>query len=88
MTGVGDRVLPGVANVGHRPTLGGVRDQLEVHLFDFAESIYGEHVEVVFRARIRDERRFDSLEALKAQIGSDALAARQWFAERPPSGDL
>jgi riboflavin kinase/FMN adenylyltransferase len=78
--------LPGVANVGHRPTLGGHRDQLEVHIFDFADSIYGEHLEVEFQVRLRDERRFDSLEALKTQISSDALAARQWFAESPAEG--
>lgn len=86
--GIGDRRLQGVANLGHRPTLGGHRDQLEVHLFDFAESIYGEHLEVVFRTRIRDEKRFDSLQALKTQISSDALAARQWFAKNslPGSG--
>lgn len=81
--GIGAGSLPGVANVGNRPTLGGHRDQLEVHLFDFADSIYGQHLEVVFRVRIRDELRFDSLQALKTQISSDALAARHWFAQRP-----
>ncbi len=84
--GLGARMYSGVANLGHRPTLGGQRDQLEVHIFDFADSIYGEYVEIEFRTRIRDEQHFESLEALKAQISGDAHAARRWFAERPLEG--
>ena len=70
---------PGVANVGVRPTVGGDRVLLETHLFDFSEDIYGERVRVEFKSKIRDEQRFDSFDALKAQIDKDAAAARSWF---------
>ncbi|HLF96085.1 MAG TPA: bifunctional riboflavin kinase/FAD synthetase [Methylococcaceae bacterium] len=67
----------GVANVGVRPTVDG-RGQvwLEVHLFDFDGDLYQQTVEVQFHAKLRDERRFASLEALQTQIVKDAAAAR------------
>jgi len=69
-------LLKGVANVGQRPTVDGTRTLLEVHLFNFDRDIYGAHVQVLFIQKIRDERRFESLEALKAQIRLDAEQAR------------
>jgi riboflavin kinase/FMN adenylyltransferase len=75
-----DREYDGVANVGVRPTLGGKEWLLEVHLFDFAGDVYGKHLCVSFRQKLRDEQAFDSLEELKAQIGRDMLAARAWLA--------
>jgi len=72
--------LPGVANLGTRPTVGGMRTLLEVHLFDFDDDIYGRHVHVDFLLKLRDERRFDSFEALTAQIVRDAGQARAFFA--------
>lgn len=78
--GVAERPWPGVANVGVRPTVGGEsRYLLEVHLFDFAEDIYGRHAQVEPRLKLRDERRFGSLEALKEQIARDAAAAREYL---------
>lgn len=74
--------LPGVANLGTRPTVGGMKTLLEVHLFDFSGDIYGRHVHVDFLHKLRDERRFDSFEALKAQILLDAEQARDFFAKR------
>ena len=71
--------LPGVANVGIRPTVGGDRVLLETHLFNFSEDIYGERVRVEFKTKIRSEQRFESFDALKAQIAQDATAARSWF---------
>jgi riboflavin kinase/FMN adenylyltransferase len=69
--------LPGVANVGNRPTVdGGSRDRLEVHLFDFARDVYGAHVEVEFVRKIREERKFPSFEDLRRQIELDARTAR------------
>ncbi|AEV15840.1 MAG: riboflavin biosynthesis protein RibF [Thermus sp.] len=69
----------GVANVGTRPTLGGGERRLEVHLLGFAGELYGEEVRVRFLKRLREERRFPSLEALKAQIAEDVAAARAYF---------
>jgi len=75
--GIDPAALPGVANVGTRPTVdGGARDRLEVHLFDFARDVYGAHVEVEFVRRIREERRFPTFEALRRQIERDAAEAR------------
>ncbi len=79
MHGVEPTPLPGVANVGIRPTIGGTRSILEVHLFDFAQEIYGQQVQVEFCKKIRDEKRFDNLEQLKEQIWKDAEAAREYF---------
>lgn len=71
---------PGVANIGVRPTVGGAERLLEVHLLGFSGDLYGRHAEVEFFSRLREERRFDSLEALRAQIGRDVQAAREFFA--------
>ena len=71
----GDRV-PGVANLGTRPTFGGGEPILEVHLFDFSADLYGEPIRVLFVERIRDERKFDSIEALVAQIADDVETGR------------
>jgi len=78
MHGIDDKAYRGVANVGTRPTVdGGSRVILETHLFDFDQEIYGYYVEVRFKQKIRDEIRFDSLEALKLQIKQDVKQARQ-----------
>lgn len=82
MFGIEGEPVPGVANVGIRPTVGGTRTLLEVHLFDFDQNIYGRYVSVDFVHKIRDERRFDSFDELKRQIHQDADAARAFFATR------
>lgn len=71
----------GVANVGVKPTLGGdVEPLLEVHLFDFERDIYGVPAEIEFHAKLRDEHRFASLDALKAQLQQDIQRGRLYFA--------
>ncbi len=78
--GLEDEPLSGVANIGNRPTVeGDDRYLLEVHLFDFARSIYGSHVEVEFRKKLREEKRFGSFEELRQQIERDAKEARDFF---------
>jgi riboflavin kinase/FMN adenylyltransferase len=69
----------GVANVGFRPTLGGEERRLEVHLLGFLGELYGEEMRVRFLKRLREERRFPSLEDLKAQIAQDVAEARRYF---------
>lgn len=66
----------GVANFGSRPTFEGGAPVLEVHLFDFQGDLYGRHLRVQLLEFLRAEKRFDSLEALKAQIARDAVDAR------------
>lgn len=79
VSGVGEQALPGVANLGVRPTVGGTRPLLEVHLFDFDRDIYGSHISVRFVHKLRNEQRFPNFDALKAQIATDASAARAFF---------
>ncbi|MDX3774362.1 bifunctional riboflavin kinase/FAD synthetase [Chromatiaceae bacterium AAb-1] len=69
----------GVANIGHRPTVQGKRQQLEAHLFDFQGDLYGSQIEVSLHCKLRPEQRFDSLEALQQQIAADVQAAREYF---------
>jgi riboflavin kinase/FMN adenylyltransferase len=66
-----------VANLGERPTLGGHKLLLEVHVLDDEIDLYGQHLQVDFLEYLRSEQRFDSLDALKQQIGRDADAARR-----------
>lgn len=77
--GLGDTPLPGVANIGTRPTVAGLRQQLEVHLLDVAMDLYGRHINVVLRKKIRNEQRFGSLDELKAQIARDEITARTFL---------
>jgi riboflavin kinase/FMN adenylyltransferase len=72
-----DRVYDGVANIGVRPTVDGKEPLLEVHLFDFTGDLYGKLLSVRFVAKIRNEQKFDGLDALKAQISQDMVDARR-----------
>jgi riboflavin kinase/FMN adenylyltransferase len=80
VAGINGRLYHGVANVGVRPTVGDRHKAiLEVHMFDFDGDIYGRRITVLFRHKIRDERKFDSLEALEKNIRADIEASRHWF---------
>ena len=78
-----ERDYDGIANIGIRPTVEGKEPLLEVHLFDFSGDIYGERLSVTFCHKLRDEQRFDGLDALKAQIHADIDDAREWFRQNP-----
>jgi len=76
--------VQGVANIGVRPTAtANGRARLEVHLFDWTQDCYGAHIRVHFLHRLRAERKFESLDALRAQIAIDTVHARDWFAQHP-----
>ena len=70
------RVLKGAANIGIRPQFTPPKELLEPHFFDFAEEIYDQNLEVAFHAFLRGEAKFDSLDALKAQMAADCAKAR------------
>jgi riboflavin kinase/FMN adenylyltransferase len=75
---------PGVASLGVRPTVNEVSEPLlEVHLFDFDGSLYGQRMAVEFVAKLRDEQKFDGLDALMTQMHQDARAARQILGMNP-----
>ncbi len=77
--GLGERPLPGAANLGVRPTVDGTRALLEVHLLDFNQQIYGRYVEVEFCEKLRDEERYPNIELLKEQIARDVAVSREYF---------
>ena len=77
VAGLESRELDGVANLGTRPTVDGSGVVLEVHVFDWSGDAYGRCIDVGFVAKIRDERKFDSFEALRNQIGRDSARARE-----------
>ncbi|WIX24594.1 bifunctional riboflavin kinase/FAD synthetase [Xanthomonas arboricola pv. corylina] len=74
--GVAERPWPSVSSFGTRPTVAGVEPLLEAHLFDFQGDLYGRHIEVEFVAKLRDEEKFDGLDALTVQMHRDAEQAR------------
>ena len=75
--GGGAAGLPGVASIGTRPTVGGTEPLLEVHLFDFDGDLYGREIAVEYVKHLRPEQKFQSLEAMVAQIHEDAAQARR-----------
>jgi len=79
MHGIAEHPLPGVANVGVRPTVDGTKTLLEVHLLDFNQDIYGRYCQVEFCEKLRDEVRFPTFDLLKQQIAKDVAAAREYF---------
>ncbi|KZX50370.1 bifunctional riboflavin kinase/FMN adenylyltransferase [Halioglobus sp. HI00S01] len=84
VNGAGLEAARGVANVGVRPTVeDSIKANLEVHLLDRQIQLYGQHIEVTFRHRLRDEKKFGSLEELKENIARDIASTRAWFEQRP-----
>lgn len=79
--GLSEQPLDSVASVGTRPTFGGTKPLLEVHIFDFDEQIYGRYIHVDFIARLRNEEKFENEQALVEQMHRDAARARQLLNE-------
>lgn len=77
--GLEGRVLTGVANIGQRPTLDGQQHRLEVHAFDWQGDVYGSRVTIELCHQLRNEQKFDGLDALKQQIQQDVEQARAWY---------
>jgi riboflavin kinase/FMN adenylyltransferase len=81
-SGAGLDAAPGVANVGTRPTVAdSLRANLEVHVLDRTGDFYGQRLTVEFLCKLREEKKYDSLDALKAGIAGDIDQARVWLAE-------
>lgn len=77
------RLLDGVLNIGVRPTFNGTEFQVETHLFDFDDIVYGETIEVSFIEKIRSERKFPNIPALVQQIHRDIAAANEILTQLP-----
>ncbi len=76
VTGAGLERQAGVASIGTRPTVGGTEWLLEVHILDFDGNLYGRRLDVEFVARLRDERKFDDLDAMTVEMRRDVDRAR------------
>ncbi len=73
-------MLPSITNVGLRPTFGDVdRLMVETHVFDLDRDLYGQTLRLSFVQRLRDERAFPDVDALRAQIEADCRSARRLF---------
>ncbi len=72
-------IFNGIANVGNRPTINGTKPLLEVHLFDFDKSIYGQAIKVRFLKKVRSEIKFASFDELKSQIERDVIDVKSFF---------
>jgi riboflavin kinase/FMN adenylyltransferase len=78
--GVGGVIYPSVTNIGTRPTFeSGVENIIETHVFEFDNDMYGTRLRLSFVQRLRDEQKFDGVEALKAQIEADRTSAKDLF---------
>jgi riboflavin kinase/FMN adenylyltransferase len=79
-----EKIIQGVANVGFRPTLNeaSLKPILEVFLFDFKGNLYGQSIKVVFRSKLRNEKKFNGLDELKEAIANDIKHAEKFFSDR------
>lgn len=68
---IADKTIFGMMNIGYRPTVSGKNQTIEIHFFDFNENLYGERIQVEVLSFLRDEQKFDSVEALKNQLSMD-----------------
>lgn len=73
--------IHGVVNIGTRPSVGGIQKMCEIHLFDFNQELYGKRIEIELIHKIRDEQKFQNLNALKAQIARDVQCAMEDLAK-------
>ena len=69
----------GMMNIGHRPTFNGTSTSMEVNLFNFSGNLYGQELLVSFISKIRDERKFDSIDALAEQLQHDKVQINKLF---------
>ena len=81
--GIGEVPRASVSSFGRRPMVAGVEPLLEAHVFDFDGDLYGQHLEVEFVAKLRDEQRFDDLAAMTVQMQRDAAQARRILSGQP-----
>ena len=77
-----DDVVYGMMNIGTNPTVNGSKQTIEVHFFDFDANIYGENIQIDLLQRIRDEEKFESVEALKKQLSLDKKTALDFISKQ------
>ena len=77
--GLDGEPVTGAASIGTRPTVGGTRTLLEIHLLDFDDHIYGKYLQIDFLHKIRDEEKYDTMDELKERMNLDIEETRAWF---------
>ncbi len=77
---IDDQVVYGMMNIGIRPTVDGTTQTIEVHFFDFNQDLYSQKITVSLLKRMRSEQKFESIDALKAQLGNDKSTAEDYIA--------
>lgn len=82
---INSNYLPGMMNIGERPTFDGAGVTLEVHIFDFNSDIYGKEIQVQFVSHLRDEKEFAGIDELKEQLKEDEIAARKLLKKHSPN---
>ena len=78
---LGENEFSGMMNIGNRPTISGLNQTIEIHIFDFDKDIYGKNLKVCFLKKIRKEKKFDSLAILKSQLKKDEENCKRILAE-------
>jgi riboflavin kinase/FMN adenylyltransferase len=78
---LGENEFLGMMNIGNRPTINGLNETIEIHIFDFDKDIYGKNLKVCFLKKIRKEKKFDSLTSLKNQLKKDEENCKRILAE-------
>ena len=78
---LGENEFSGMMNIGNRPTINGLNETIEIHIFDFDKDIYGKNLKVCFLKKIRKEKKFDSLTSLKNQLKKDEENCKRILAE-------
>ncbi len=78
---LGESTYDSITNIGKRPTFDEDRPTIETHILDFDADCYEQQLRIELLTRVRDEMRFDGVEALNAQIGNDVQTARDYFAQ-------
>jgi riboflavin kinase/FMN adenylyltransferase len=71
-----DKLYKGMMNIGFRPTVGGTKKMIEINIFDFDENIYNQQITIILKKHLRQEIKFDGLEALQLQLAKDKNAAQ------------
>ncbi len=81
MISFGENQFSGMMNIGNRPTISGLDQTIEIHIFDFDKDLYGKNLKVCFLKKIRNEKKFDSLTSLKSQLKKDEENCKRILAE-------
>lgn len=73
-----NRIYPSITNVGNKPTIGKYNKNVETHIFDFNKELYGKVIRVEFLQKLRDERKFDSVDELSKEIKDNCITAKAY----------